>query len=614
MCGIAGFTWTDENLMKKMLETLKHRGPDDEGIYSDEKVTLGHRRLSILDLTPKGHQPMIRDNGNLIIVHNGEVYNYKEIRKELEDKGFVFGSNTDTEVILHAYKEWGYDCVKKFNGMWAFVIYDRRKNILFFSRDRFGIKPLYYFIKDDGNIVFASEIKAILHHRKKWKPNDVAIFDYLMYNLTDHQDFTFFKDIYKLPKAHYGVYSLDTKKFKIKRYWSLNSKKMHSDLNEIKKNLEKLFIDSVKLRLRSDVPVGSCLSGGVDSSSIVSIMRRLMDNYSNINTFSAVYPGFEKNEEKYVDLLTRFLKVKNSKIRPSHKTLLDDLNQFIYYLEEPTRSTSQYSQYSVMKLAAQHNYKVLLDGQGSDEIFAGYPYFWGYYIYELFRRRKWIMVLRIIKNCRKKIPNKNWLNSFYFLLLPKKLKIIALKRRASFLNKKFVNFYLEKSVVLEKIYNVKTLKDAILVHINYKLEELLKWEDRNSMAFSIETRVPFLDYKFVEYAINIPSDYILKNCYSKYIFRKTMEKYVPKEVMYRRDKVGFETPESVWLRTPEVVKFVESIIYSETFKSRKYWDFKQVKKMWSDHQRGIRDYTLNLWKVIFLELWLRRYIDVSKNS
>ncbi len=610
MCGIAGFSWSDETLMKKMLETLKHRGPDDEGIFSDDQVTLGHRRLSIIDLTQKGHQPMIRDNGNLVIVHNGEIYNYKELRKKLEDKGYVFKSSTDTEVILYSYKEWGYDCVKKFNGMWAFVIYDKRKNILFLSRDRFGIKPLYYFIKDNRDMIFASEIKAILHYKKKWKPNDLAIFDYLMYNLTDHEDFTFFKDIYKLPKAHYGVYSLDKKDLKIKRYWSLNIQRLEDySEEELKKNLEKLFVKSVKLRLRSDVPVGSCLSGGVDSSSIVSVMSKIIDDPSKINTFSAVYPRFEKNEEKYVDLLTKFLNIKNSKISPDQKTLLKDINEFIYHIEEPPRSTSQYSQYSVMKLAAQHNYKVLLDGQGSDEIFAGYPYFWGYYVYELFKKGKWLTALKIIKNCRKKIPNKGWLNSFYFLLLPKKLKIRVLMKRYPFLNKEFVNSYFEKSKVLEKVLNIKTLKDAIAVHINYKLEELLKWEDRNSMAFSIETRVPFLDYKFVEFAMGIPSEYILNDCYSKYILRKSMERYVPREVIYRKDKVGFETPEKEWLKSKEVGEFVEDLLKSETFKSRKYWNAKMIRNLWEEHKKGIKDNSLSLWKIIFLELWLRRFID-----
>lgn len=610
MCGIAGFTWKDEKLLKNMMGKLKHRGPDDSGIYIDDRVSLGHQRLSILDLSSKGHQPMIRDNGNLVIVHNGEIYNYLEIRKELENKGYKFESNTDTEVILYAYKEWGYNCVKKFNGMWAFVIYDKRKKILFMSRDRFGIKPLYYYW-EGKDLVFASEIKAILPHKKRWEPNELAIFDYLMYNLTDHQDFTFFKDIHKLPKAHYGIYSLDGKKLEINRYWSLNIQKdTHQKDEDLKRDLERVFIESVKLRLRSDVPVGSCLSGGVDSSSIVSVMSELIkDKKDKINTFSAVYPGFEKNEERYIDLLTKYLSVKNSKISPTQITLLEDINRFIYYLEEPTRSTSQYSQYSVMKLAARHKYKVLLDGQGSDEIFAGYPYFYGYYIYELFKKGKWLTALKIIKDCRKKMPNDTWLKSFYFLLLPKRFKIKALRKRVPFLNTEFINSYLQKSIVLEHVLNVKTLKEAIVAHINYKLEELLKWEDRNSMAYSIETRVPFLDYRFVEFAINLPSEYILNECYSKYIFRKVMEKYVPKEVIYRRDKVGFETPEAEWLRTKEVERFVENIINSNSFKSRKYWDAKVIKRMWDEHKKRQKDHSLNLWKVLFLELWLRTFIE-----
>jgi len=610
MCGIAGFTWNDSELIKKMLSILKHRGPDDEGIYEENGITLGHRRLAILDLSEEGHQPMVLDGGRLVIVHNGEIYNYKELKKELEKKGRKFRSETDTEVILHAYDEWGEKCVKKFNGMWAFVIYDREKKVLFISRDRFGIKPLYFYKIKGKGLIFASEIKAILPYKDRWHPNDRAIFDYLLYNITDHENFTFFKGIEKFPKAHYAFFELKTNKFTFKRYWDLPERKNKGNVNynEIRKLLE----NSVRLRLRSDVPVGSCLSGGLDSSSIVSLMHKVIGNKSNISTFSAVYPGYEKNEEKYIDLLINYLKIKNMKITPTAEMLMKDLKKFLYYLEEPPRSTSSFAQFNVMRLAKTSGYKVLLDGQGSDEIFGGYSYFYGYYIYNLFKNKKIFKLLRLLLYCKKNNIKIKWINTFLFLAAPPFLKKKLIKNRSFYISNSFYREMSSKSHTFKNIFNIYNIYDVINMHIEKKLEELLKWEDRNSMAFSIEARVPFLDYLFVEYMTSLRFENMISNCYTKYPLRKAMEGIVPKDILYRKDKIGFETPQSQWLKNDEIYAFIYKIIESSKFKNRKYWNWKDVQYMLETHLKGKKDYSFHIWKVIFLEMWMRIFIDKTE--
>jgi len=294
MCGICGFNRKDEKLCRDMAEALKHRGPDDDGFYFDENVSLGHRRLSIIDIKT-GHQPIYNGDKTICIVYNGEIYNYLELRKELEGK-HKFYTNTDTEVILHAYEEWGNDCLNKFNGMWVFCIYDKNKNLLFLSRDRFGIKPLYYYFKDN-RFIFASEIKAILQHDIERVPNELLIFDYLMYNIVDHTNETFFKGINKMPKGHFAVFDIKKNKLNIGRYWTL--KLSQDDNSGDERKIKDLFLNSIRLRLRSDVPVGSCLSGGIDSSSIVCTLSKMMDN-KNIKTFSAVFPGKDIDESTYI--------------------------------------------------------------------------------------------------------------------------------------------------------------------------------------------------------------------------------------------------------------------------------------------------------------------------
>jgi asparagine synthase (glutamine-hydrolysing) len=288
---------------------------------------------------------------------------------------------------------------------------------------------------------------------------------------------------------------------------------------------------------------------------------------------------------------------------------MDELKKFLYHLEEPTRCTSQYSQYNVMKLAGRHNYKVLLDGQGSDEMFAGYPYFYGYYLYELLKKGRLGSFLSFVFKCKKRIPGKRWRESLIFLLAPRSMKKKIMRNRSQYIKEDFYRRMLSKSWVFERIIDVKGLSEALHVHMEYKLEQLLKWEDRNAMAFSIETRVPFLDHKLVEYAMTLPSEDIISHCYTKYVLRKAMEDALPEEIVYRKDKVGFETPESEWLKDEKIKNLVESILNSESFEKRKYWDAEKVREMWRAHLSGKEDNSLHIWKLVFLEIWLRMFID-----
>lgn len=610
MCGISGFNWKDSNLINKMNNLLEHRGPDDQGTYLDENISLGHTRLSIIDLTKKGHQPMFNDDKTLLIVYNGEIYNYKELRVELKKKGYSFFSESDTEVLLKLYQEWNEKCLSKLNGMFAFCIYDIKKQKLFMARDRFGIKPLYYYLKN-GKIIFASEIKAILGHEIERRPNDKLIYDYLMFNIVDHTTETFFDKIMKLPKGHYGIYNLKNKELNVISYYDLK-KNCHqediSDYNEAIQKFRQLFEDSVKLRLRSDVPVGSCLSGGLDSSSIVSIMNEFVNN-KNISTFSAVYPGFDKDESYYIDKHIEKTRIKNKKINPTANDLVADIEDFIFYQEEPTRSTSQYSQYCVMKLASKNNFKVLLDGQGSDEMLAGYHYFYGNYFFDLLKKIQFFTLINELKYYKKNIKSYIGITSLGFLLLPKNLKEIYFCIRSPFINHEFQKIWRKKSNYITDIIDGKGLKHALYSHMLYKLEELLKWEDRNSMAFSVETRVPFLDHNLVEFTLSLPSRFIIKSGRNKAILRDAMEKQLDKEILNRTDKIGFETPEDKWLREEPVEGFVNEIINSKSFENRKYFDVERIRRDFELHLLMKKNIGMKIWQCIFLELWLRQFID-----
>jgi len=587
MCGINGFTYKDQKKIKLMNNTLKHRGPDALKYKLFSNLSFGHARLSIIDLSSAGDQPMTKFG--LTIIFNGEIYNYIEIKEELKKKGYKFTTKTDTEVILAAYDYWGKNCLNKFNGMWAFAIYNKKKEELFLSIDRFGIKPLYYHISNN-ELIFSSEIKPILKLGIIRKPNLKKISAYLNHGLSDYNKETFFENIYSFDPGSYLIWNLKTSKYTIKKYYKLKNNKTKITEKKAINKTNNLLKDAIKLRFRSDVEVGCCLSGGLDSSAIVGISNKLYPN-QKLKTFSAIFPNSKINEEKYIDLVSKKFKTKKFKTNPNYKELIEDLDDLIYHQEEPFGSTSIYAQYRVMKQVSQKKIKVLLDGQGADELFGGYHLYFNSYINQLLKDRKIIEII-FSKLFWKYI-------TFYLLSNPNRIFEQIFKRKKS-------NIYNLKQI---NITYPKYIDDYLLFCMTTNLKSLLKWEDKNSMRFSIESRVPYLDYRLVEFAFSLPYYFKIKNFETKHIFRKTIKNYVPKKIIERKDKIGFATPEKDWLKTREFDTFVKKIIYSNSFVSRTIWDYKKIQKI---YQKKNKQYYTNIWKIINTELWFRTFID--KNS
>lgn len=608
MCGIAGIinfneTSVDEKQLRTMLSAIKHRGPDDEGVYLGDTVGFGFVRLSIIDLSPAGHQPMFSDDNRYVIVFNGEIFNYIELKKELQALGVVFKTHTDTEVLLNAYITWGKDCLDKLNGMWAFAILDHHENIVFASRDRYGIKP-FYFYKDNDRFVFASEIPPILNVLKqKPRANSAAIFDYLVFNRTDQNEETFFEGITKL--KHGECVTIGKNEATIERWYDLkkNLKVPFKSPEEFKEAL----LDSVNIRLRSDVPVGICFSGGLDSSAILSILLK-ENNRHDVNTFSAIYKAGDKGDESSFMNLYKD-EVKNMHfIKPSAESLFEDMHDLVHFHAEPIPDTSPYAQYKVMQLVHKH-VTVTLDGQGADEQLGGYHYFFGLYYKELFKKLKWLKLIKEIFYYRKNHKSNFALKTFVYFMLPSALRKKLKVREKGYVHEDFYRNNNTGSTTANTIYNSESLHDALLDHFEYKMEHLLKWEDRNSMRFSIEARVPFLDHRIVEKTIPLHAEQIIQDGTTKFIFRESMKGLLPEAIRMRQDKVGFATPESEWFRKDFFKAFILELLDSPSFKQRKIIDVEKAKELYEKHLEKEIDIAREIWKWINLELWYRKYID-----
>ncbi len=602
MCGISGiYNLNNEpvsrSLLKDMTDVLLHRGPDDEGYillnsgYGSSDIALGHRRLSIIDLSSSGHQPMPNEDKSIWITYNGEVYNYIELREELEKAGHVFNSKTDTEVIIHAYEAWGEECLKRFNGMWAFAIWDFNKKRLFCARDRLGVKPFYY-IYNKKQFAFASEIKSLLKTGIEKKPNDAIIFDYLAFGLQDHTEDTFFEGVKQLKPAHYLF--LENGVLRKERYWTIEINDEIGGKENDESRFYDIFRDSVRLRLRSDVPVGTCLSGGLDSSSIVCVMNKLIHDKKMQKTFSACSDNKKFDERRYIEDVIEETGAEKNYIFPSGEALLDEIEDMIYYQDEPFGSLSIYAQWNVMKKASQ-SVKVLLDGQGGDELLAGYLEYYASYFKTLISRKKYFLLAKELLFFLSLHPR-----SAYELYSKMRLR----KKRGELLSREFASKYNDRNFKYADMLHSKLLNDLTVT----KLPALLHYEDRNSMAFSIESRVPFLDYRLVEYAASLPLSQKTRNGTTKVVLRNAMRGVIPESIRERKDKMGFVTPEEVWMKT--VLKgWVRDILTSESFKNRKYWDSDRVLKEFDSICAGKSRYTSDMWRYICLEMWLRRFID-----
>jgi asparagine synthase (glutamine-hydrolysing) len=608
ICGIINFNKkpVDESLIFSLMNKIKHRGPDDEGIYIDNNFGFGFVRLSILDLSSLGHQPMFDCSNRFMILHNGEVYNYIEIREILIKKGYKFKSNTDTEVILYSFIEWGEDCLDMFNGMWSFVIYDTLEKKLFASRDRFGVKPFYY-LKTDDFFAFASEIPPLLELLNgKPTPNYQAIFDFLKFNRTDYSDETFFQDIKKL--KHGNKLKIIDNKVIIEKWYDLKYKVNNN--NGIKNPLEfkNLLIDSIKLRMRSDVPVGVCLSGGLDSSSITSILIHNF-NQNDIRTFSAIYgKGEYGDESEYINEFSKHLKNMYYVI-PTADTLYDDLLTFVKIHAEPIPDTAPYSQFKVMELAKSKNVVVLLNGQGADEILAGYHYFFGFYFFNLLKDFHLLELTTELVYYLLNHKSLYGIESFLFLILPNYIKRKINTHNKNYISEDFFYNYINRSEIFSYLYQSKNLNDYLIDHFEYKLEHLLKWEDINSMYFSLESRLPFLDYRLVEKTIASDTKFKINKGRTKSILRIGLKDILPEKISLRNGKIGFGNPQNNWFRQNKLRNFINEILNSESLKNRKIINTDIAKKIYLKHLKREINAAKEIWKLLHLELWFREFID-----
>ncbi len=606
MCGISGII----NLNKKpvneleirlMMQKMKHRGPDDEGIFVDKNMGLGFVRLSILDLTPAGHQPMFSQDGRYVIIFNGEVYNYIEIKDELKSD-FHFKTGTDTEVVLAAYQKWGESCLDKFNGMFAFVIYDTQTKEVFGARDRYGIKPFYYYI-DNERLIFASEIKSILPLVER-KANDQIIYDYLLFNRTDHTEQTFFQNIFKLQHGH--CFTIKTGNFKIKQWYNLKQK-LGKEKEISPAEYRELFKESLKLRLRADVQVGVSLSGGIDSSSVVSSLIKDF-GLNELNTFSAVYGKDEPTDEsEYIDVFKGLVKNMHYTF-PDAKAFFNDFESFIDAHNEPVPDIGPYAQYKVMELASKH-VTVTLDGQGADEQLAGYHYFFGSYFLELFKSLKLLKLASENYYYLKKHKSFDAIKFAVYYALPASIQVKANSNIFPSVSKGFIKKNGKDHSINKMLYNPKDLNDLLFRHFEYKLEHLLRWEDLNAMYFSIESRVPFLDYRLVEATLNTPSNQKINKGETKHLLREALKEILPKKITNRKDKKGFSSPREKWFRTEQFQNYIFELLNSESFENRGYFDTDIAKSQYQKHLSGKADLSKEIWKWINLEIWFRKFID-----
>ena len=619
MCGITGFFSYKNKINTKNYynahKKIAHRGPDDEGFLYIEKnnidylkgddtisafsdrehiltkessrLILGHRRLSIIDLTSNGHQPISFEH--LHLVYNGEIYNYIELKEELKNKGYEFKTNSDTEVFLKAYHYWGIEAFDKFNGMWAAAIYDKKRDTILLTRDRFGIKPLYYSIKDN-NLIFGSEIKFVSSFFDNLEANEQMVYEYLRFNYIDHTKETLFKDIMQLEPNSYMVFSKYG--INISTYWKLKDK---SNIN--KENIEDGLNSSIELRMRADVEVGSLLSGGIDSSLIVGLIDSYKHNMK-LQTFSAVFKEEKFSEKEYIDAFdAKNIKLTKNFIYPNAKELVLTIEELIYTQEEPFRSLAVFSQYEIYKYIKQNSdVTVLLNGQGADEVFTGYTKYYYIFFLELLRRadfKQFIKEFEIFKKNRTlssiKLA-KLLLREFLSLYIQKKDKYRIFNRE----------FLLNRNK--KKFKNL--LKNELWKSLTFSaLREYLRYEDKNSMRFSLESRLPFLDFRLVEDGFNLNDEFKISNGLSKIVLRDIAKGKIPNQTLNRKDKMGFVSPQELWQR--EVLKDELDLVFKEIYKNG-IFDFIDNKRIYDLYQKyqnkKFNDWAF-IWRVYCLYKW-----------
>jgi asparagine synthase (glutamine-hydrolysing) len=659
MCGIFGM-WRHQGAisaeaLERATTAIRHRGPDDEGYLlldtrssrielragrdtnpelnlprlgsaGDDRFdfAFGFRRLSILDLSRAGHQPMRSADGSAWMIFNGEVYNYVELREELTRLGHQFRTGTDTEVVLAAYREWGADCLSHFVGMWALAICDLRERLLFLARDPFGIKPLFY-VGDARRFGFASEIKALLASGDIGRDvNPQRLYDYLTNGLTDHTGETLFADVQQLPPAHRMIVPFDDPtSARPERYWQIDlDRKSKLTLDEAAARLRELFLENVRLHLRSDVTVGAALSGGIDSSSIVMGMRNA-DASVNLHTVSYVADDPAVSEEGWVDLVANAARAEVHKTHPTADDLVSDVDALIATQDEPFGSTSIYAQYRVFQRARAAGIIVMLDGQGADEMLAGYRPYLVSRLASLMRQRRWLRANTLIRKAGTQpgVNRKQLFVTASGMMMPSFVgrgmflgRLRRLGRRVGGVNGSTLSalnneWFAERGATAWHYGNGQ--QEDVLRHTLYQtlaetsLPMLLRYEDRNSMAHSIESRVPFLTASLVAFVLSLPEEYLIApDGTSKSVFRQAMRGVVPDPILDRRDKIGFATPEQRWLST--LRPWVDEVLRGGEQSRIPVLNMPALKQEWQEILAGSRGFDFRVWRWLNVIRWAEK--------
>lgn len=562
MCGIAGIWFNqpegnDLLCIRKMTDALEHRGPDAEGHWNaGNGLFLGHRRLSILDLDVRSNQPF-EWLEKFVVTFNGEIYNYLELRTVLQAKGYVFQTNSDTEVLCAAYNEWGVACLQQFDGMFAFALFDKSKKQLFCARDRFGEKPFYYSQTSKG-LFFASEMKALWSVGIPKQVREKMVYHFLADDLVEDVENptnTFFEGIQKLAASHYFIYQVG-KPIVQKRYYDINTKtRFEGGFQQAVDGFQELLYQSVERRMRADVPLGSSLSGGLDSSAISAIMHQIQPGNA---TFSARFEGFDKDEGRFIDEVNQQLKTNPFAVFPKVEDIESELDKLVYHQEEPFQTGSIFAQYKVYELARKNKHLVVLDGQGADELLGGYFMYLLPYYYELptHKRRQFLKQMEQQQGVQCN-PTRSTALQFNF---PKVFAMMyRLKQRIKpNISNGIHTDFLHQNASTVPFKTFPNLKESLKYSLTSQgLEKLLRFSDRNAMAHSIEARLPFLSHELVDYVMQLPSSFFFENGWTKSLLRHAVSDQLSKGIVWRKDKVGFEAPHRDWMQSKHMQQLVQ---------------------------------------------------------
>ncbi|MHC2461138.1 asparagine synthase (glutamine-hydrolyzing) [Bradyrhizobium embrapense] len=599
MCGIFGLVGktgpVDARQVDQMTDLVAHRGPDGRGVRVNGNVGMGHRRLAIIDLTDDGAQPMRDRRLPIWITYNGEIYNYVELRTELEALGYTFHTASDTEVLLTAYVCWGAGCLERFNGMWAFAIHDERDNTLFCARDRFGVKPFYY-VNTATQFAFGSEIRQLLPLIGRPIADDDLINDFLVCGMTDHTSRTFFKGVEKLPPGHRMRVDVSTGQVEIERYYSLAPGPAVSDESGAAKLLRELLDDATRLRLRSDVRVGTCLSGGLDSSSVATLAARRYAPGSSERFFAitAVSEQASNNEEAYAAEVAGKAELNWLRTKPSYQDFASTTETLLDVQEEPFAGPSIMMQYAVMKAARSNGVIVLLDGQGGDETLLGYHRYYAAWLRDHLRSGGVGGFLSAFGAATQAGISRGRLLMYLFGASSAGLRAAYYRLRYAFLRNPDLPEPLRRFA--SKTRDAQAMQVLEITETN--LPMLLRFEDKNSMRFGIETRLPFLDYRFVEFALALPTRIKLNKGWPKWPLRAAMSDLLPASISWRRDKIGFAAPDQIWLTRHSAVMH-DKVIASALL--ARYVDMPKLKRKFHRLDLGMR------WRLYCVALWGERF-------